>query len=375
MKHKKHISVIVKVTNSCNLNCKYCYDANNLKKSQISLNYLKKLFIILDEANYDYVQIIWHGGEPMLMGICFYEEVLKLQKKFSGSISFDNHMQTNGTLINNEWASFFVKNRFKIGVSYDGGDESSGRNLQDFSLRGRNLIAQHGVNCGVLNVINSHNIDNLIRLYKYYKNLNISVQFNYIFPCGRVFENNENLLLSADKYMSSMCDLFDIWIKDKDCNISVEPLISYIRSLVGYNTKCTTEGCLHNWICINYDGKIYPCAKMTKQEYILNHICNINKIEDIFYSEAYYNLLLAAVKRRKKCLDTCMLFKYCRGGCNADADLYGDLSSNLHNACVFYKGVMSHIISFFEKSVDNEIAEFNPTIRKYLDKLFKRDVI
>lgn len=80
----------------------------------------------------------------MLIGKEFYESIVRIQKGFP-LVKFDNHIQTNGTLIDDEWATFLCKtDLFYVGVSYDGGDERTGRERQEDSLNGRNLIVQHG---------------------------------------------------------------------------------------------------------------------------------------------------------------------------------------------------------------------------------------
>jgi len=74
----------------------------------------------LSFSDLDPVQIVWHGGEPMLAGIGFFENVMSLEKKLGKGRRFENHIQTNATLISKQWASFFAKNQFKVGISLDG---------------------------------------------------------------------------------------------------------------------------------------------------------------------------------------------------------------------------------------------------------------
>ena len=265
--------------------------------------------------------------------------------------------------------NFFVQNGFYVGVSYDGGDERTGRERQEDSLNGRNLIVQHGGACGVLTVIDRYNNENLLSLYQRYNKSNISVQFNCVFPSGRTIENSE-LLISTNEYVSNMCALFDYWLLDSSCKISVEPFMGYIRALCGYNTKCITQGCLYKWLCLDSTGAIFPCGRMVDNTHELNHITSISSVDDIFNSTAYKELTQAAILRRDLCLQNCDLFRYCRGGCNADAFMYGDISQNNHIACLSYKAIMKHIITQLA-TINNDSQNINPYVRKYISKIKK----
>lgn len=361
-----NISVVIKTTNACNLKCKYCYDANNTKRIDITLKNVERLFKLLS-TEYSVINIIWHGGEPILMGRDFYSSILDLQQKYSDNSSFVNKMQTNGTLIDNEWAKFLVKNKFRVGISYDGGAATTGREKQSESLDGRNNIIKNGGHCGVVSVVNSQNINNLTTIYEDYKKLKMNAQFNFIFPYGRTLENgNEYLIVSEETYINNMNSFFDYWLEDKECNIRIDPFISYIQLLQGINTKCVTGGCLYKFICMDNKGDIYPCGRIIMPQYYLGNINFLNSIKEIFYTDQFSNLLQSTINRRNKCSQTCAYYRYCRGGCNSDAIMYGDIELNNHFACSVFRGIMSHISSKINtyKNCDTKIQ--NPFVTKII---------
>ncbi|MBU1129457.1 MAG: radical SAM protein, partial [Nanoarchaeota archaeon] len=128
MSLKDHITVIVKPTHNCNLRCKYCYIEENAEKGNMPLSLaeeaIKKVSEFSKTSNW-----IWHGGEPLLMGVDFFKEIQKIQKFYEKKGNeFYNGIQTNGTLINNEILDFIEKaNDFDVGLSIDGPEKIHNR--------------------------------------------------------------------------------------------------------------------------------------------------------------------------------------------------------------------------------------------------------
>ena len=125
------IAIIVKLTNNCNLRCSYCGVSGPLVRSLIKTEYMdfsliNELFTkVLEYNDLGGVDFIWHGGEPLLMGLSFFKKIVNVQKEvFSQSkIKIKNSIQTNATLINEEWAKFFKEEKIQLGVSIDGPKE------------------------------------------------------------------------------------------------------------------------------------------------------------------------------------------------------------------------------------------------------------
>ena len=362
-----NISVIIKVTNACNLKCKYCYDANCLERKDVLIDDIVRLFELLAQE-YSTINIIWHGGEPMLVGIDFYRKVLSIQKSLFKDIVFVNKMQTNVTLMDKEWADFLVKHDFHVGISYDGGNDATGREKQKQTLDGRKKLISASGRCGVITVINSQNINDLVYIYEHYKRNNINAQFNAIFPYGHAAEIDNNfLMLPLDTYIKKMNAFFDYWLEDSDCNIRIDPFIAYLKLLKGINTKCVTGGCLYKFICMNNQGDIYPCGRIMMPQYYLGNIHKISSIKEIFYTEQFYKLLQSSVNRREKCIRSCRYYQYCRGGCTSDAIIYGDIEAGNHFACNSFRGIMQHVILKVEEyKSDNKKKSYNPTFIRIL---------
>ena len=120
--------VLRPVGEKCNLKCMYCYYNNSDQKynkhtimsTEILESFIKQYLSIYDGK----IEFMWHGGEPLLAGKEFYFKALEFQEKYkTSSHKIENNIQTNGTLIDKEWASFFRKNNFYVGISLDGIEE------------------------------------------------------------------------------------------------------------------------------------------------------------------------------------------------------------------------------------------------------------
>ena len=171
----------------CNLKCSYCYylDKSDIYGSDVKFvmndetleNCIKQHFLA---SSGDTVLFTWHGGEPLLAGIDFYEKVLSMQKRFLPQMkSFLNGIQTNGTLITKEWCEFFSANRFIIGVSIDGPEffhnamrhTSAQYGSFEKTLDGYRLLREYDIKTEILCVVNSYNVKHPLVVYDFFKML------------------------------------------------------------------------------------------------------------------------------------------------------------------------------------------------------------
>ena len=160
------IHVLAKPTGAvCNLRCDYCF---YLEKEKLFPE--KEIFRMSDAVLESYirqyagaqpspeVEFVWHGGEPTLLGIDFFRKAVEYQKPYRKLKTIKNSLQTNGTLLTDEWCDFFKKNGFFIGISLDGPAEIHDRHRRnrggepsfDAVMKGLRLLQKHGVNYNVL---------------------------------------------------------------------------------------------------------------------------------------------------------------------------------------------------------------------------------
>ena len=167
---------------TCNLACSYCffldkellYPNSKFRMSEETLEaYIRQL---IESHRSSRVTVAWQGGEPTLMGVDFYRKAIQFQEKYSRpGMSFENTMQTNGTLLDDEWCEFFKQNNFLIGLSLDGPRhlhdlyrvDKGGRPTFDKVMRGLRFLQKHGVDYNILVTVNRVTGDHPKEIYRF----------------------------------------------------------------------------------------------------------------------------------------------------------------------------------------------------------------
>lgn len=372
---KKHISVLINVTSQCNLRCKYCYHQNegyvdNTLDLSILEDFLKKTF-----PYYDSVKIIWHGGEPTSPGIDYYKKSFSMiddyARKHNTYVS--HSIQTNGTLIDSDWIEFIKKYKIHMGLSFDGckNDLTRGPYSSHKVKETSDLFKRNDIPFGYICVVNGINVQNLLEDYVSFNKQGISYKLNAYIIEESAFQNE--LLLDESVYINNMTELFLYWLNDETCKIHLDPFTGYVvEALIGPNLVCYRSSCLNSWIGLKPNGKITPCARHFPEQYEYTSVENIQRIEDIYHTEGFKNIICGSIERRNKCKTECDLYKYCNGGCNNCAIVDGNLNDNGGKTCRMYKGVMHNIVDYLNTNNINSdnyaIAIKNKWLIHYLEK-------
>lgn len=362
----KYINLVIKPTNACNMRCSYCYHSEKgYEAHKMSLKTFEKLCSI-SMPYLETMSIIWHGGEPLLMGIDFYKEANKIIESYQSKypIKVKQSFQSNGTLLNEEWIDFFKSNNISLGLSFDGLTNEVTRGNTELLLNKFQLLKDLGKRFGIIQVLNSESIKDVILTYEYYKKLSIDVKFNFIFN-AEIIKDKEKMLVPAQTYAKHMIEFFDYWIDDENCNISVDPFNEYIALYYNKSNSCRHNSCLMHWLSVDNQGNITPCGRNFPKEYSLGNIVQYADLRDAFSSEGYLKLLDGAVERRKKCMADCDLYDYCKGGCNNDKLLENGITNNGGFSCVVFTELFKHIQNLFQSDVEIK----NPKVLKLIRKL------
>lgn len=371
MNHFDRISILIIPTNYCNLSCRYCfhdpYVSDHDKNGYIQKDTLSRLFDIV-LPNYKHVNFVWHGGEPLAIGLDFYKFVIESQNKYKNVI-VKNSIQTNLTLINNEMIDFFNIYQFGIGSSFDGVKNHLSRYNTDLFLNKLELVKSRGINIGVIQVVSGINVDDLLENYFYFKKHSINYNINPYIKNHEV--DDSDLDLDSDKYVKNVIELFDFWLFDKDCNIDLKYFYKYIDFIL-YKEKsiCTTNSCLGKWIAIKPNGNIMPCNRYFPEEYCYGNVYDYENINECFNSNGFYKLLSQAVTRREKCLD-CSIYDYCSGGCNNIALIDGNIENNGGQICKTTLAIYEHIENTLHSVIESGWDVFdvvNPMVLKRYSK-------
>jgi uncharacterized protein len=324
MKKEYLFPIIEPVGTDCNLRCTYCY-YNRLerKKKPVKIMDMEVLENLVKELliyNKNYAPFNWHGGEPTLAPIEFYERVIELQNIYKTSNHrIKNIIQTNGTLLNENWLDFFQKNKFGIGISIDGPLELHEKHRPNSFKRiekSISLLKERGMRFGTICVVNSYNIQFPEKIYQFLKDMELSSVS--IKPCIGM-ENNQLTSFSVDPldYADFMIKIFNMWLKDDNPSLKIKQFFNILLPYFGGKAKnCSNQYCAcMRFVTIDKDGSVYSCNDFIEnfRDYSYGNICN-NNFETLLLSNnaQLWNQQMHDVV--KNCHD-CQFLKSCGGGC------------------------------------------------------------
>lgn len=321
----------------CNLNCDYCF---YLKKTHLFDHQKKSEFIMSDELLERYIEdyihaqpvesevvtFAWQGGEPSLLGISFFEKVISLQKKYQRpNQQIQNSFQTNGTLLTDEFCSFFKRHNFLIGVSIDGPEElhnsyrkdKAGKGTHSKVLRGIELLKGHQVEFNTMTVINSVNAPHPEKVYNFLKSLG-STFMQFIPIVEKSGDKVSKRSVKPELFGSFMSGLFKEWVKEDIGKIFIGHFDMLLALYCGYPSQM----CVHAKECgtalaIEHNGNIYSCDHFVHPDYLLGNIKDmnlsgiVNGEKQVKFGRDKYSTL------PDKCLK-CEYLKLCYGACPKD---------------------------------------------------------
>jgi uncharacterized protein len=365
------ISVIIKPTLECNINCRHCYHTPDERTSErMSLEVLDRLFRMLSQE-YESAWFIWHGGEPLLMPFKFYKDAIVLQEKYfgKGSHRAGNTIQTNGVLLDRSFINFCKEKRINIGVSFEGKYNDALREKTETVREKVEYLSDRERVFSVSSTISSETASKQKEIYRSFKADKTAVSFAPVIPAGCAAGGG--MVPNADEYIRSSIECFDEWLHDKDAEIPLIPHYLYVLNALGepQESDCAHNSCLTKWICVYPNGDLYPCGKGCPSEFKFGNISKIEKISDAFLTEGFAKIITGTIERRKRCMAECVLYKYCNGGCSIDAYYESGIERTGGDSCRIFKEVFGHVLS----AVD-EIIETRPDLSSY-NKFIKDAVL
>ncbi|MBQ3518273.1 MAG: SPASM domain-containing protein [Clostridia bacterium] len=348
------LSLMIKPASSlCNLSCEYCFYRDvSEHREHLGFGIMQKdtaevlIQKALDYAAGESVAFAFQGGEPTLAGLDFFrfftETVNRLNIKKS-KIYYG--MQTNGTVIDGEWASFLRENNFLVGLSLDGDFDGNkfrkrpdGQNAFYKIITTAELLKKHKVEFNILTVLTGFCADNGERIYKYFR----SKGFRYLqfIPCLRPFDSAEQseLYMTAEQYADFLIKVFNLYVKDyvRHDYMSIRQFDNWVRLYLGHPTEqCGIKGhCSHQFVS-EANGNIYPCDFYCTDEYFLGNIkeTDFSAMEKSDTARLFIRESLKVPDRCKKC----NVYPMCRaGGCKRtqQSEDYCKAYKRFFNACL-----------------------------------------
>lgn len=379
------------VGSKCNLDCDYCYylEKENLyvKKNPVMSEELLERFIkqYIESQTMPEIMFTWHGGETLMRPLSFYKRAVELQKQYAGGRHIDNSIQTNGTLLNDEWCKFFKENNFLVGISIDGPQEfhdeyrrdKMGRPSFHRVMKGIELLKKHEVEFNCMAVVNDYNVDYPIEFYNFFKEIGCQyIQFTPIVE--RIRKNNSLLKLAtakeseedvelapytvpADKWGSFLCAIFDEWVKQDVGKIFIQIFDSTLANWVGEQPSvCTMAKTCGHAGAMEFNGDVYSCDHFVFPEYRLGNINN-QTLTSMMYSEEQLKFGNDKFDTLPKQCRECDFLFACYGECPKNRfikDKYGN--DGLNYLCEGYYKFFSHVAPYMDFMKKELLAERPP---------------
>lgn len=288
------VTIMIKPVGAlCNLDCTYCYylPTKTIYKGhqhRMSLRTLEEVFAsILPRFDQD-VTIAWQGGEPTLAGLDFFRQAMAFQQTYKRPGQRIHHgLQTNGTLLDDQWCGFLRQNQFLVGLSVDGPPRFHDRyrvtNRHDISsdlvLHGHSLLQKHGVDYNILCVLNDYNVEQPDEVFQYL--LNLGARWVQFIPAIEWIKDptNEQSNIQAPyspdpmAYGKFLCRVFNLWFEKYRGRISVRIFDAVLNKLVlGEMPFCILDGSCHNQLTIEHDGAVFGCDHFVESRWQLAKI-------------------------------------------------------------------------------------------------------
>lgn len=355
------VPIIKTVGVACNLKCRYCW-FNPLDQTKIEvmpIELLEKLVRgyaeVDDSGSY---QFIWHGGEPLLAGIDFFQSALELQKRFMSGTRVKNVIQTNGTLLSPAWVRFFLENDFRVGISLDGPKHlhdtlrvtHSGRGSHDRIMANLVQARKLGLKFSVIATINSANVQAADEIFRFFVDHGIrSFGFNMVYERG---PNGQPLRFSItnEQYAEFQCRIFDLWLERNDRGLRIRHIDSLVQGLLGLPVRsCIYAGTCERFISVGSNGDVHPCERLTDAPR-LGNLCD-SSLSELLQQAPYARHRQSTQKLPQDCQD-CRFLSVCRNGCT-----HHRVHGKLH-FCEARKVVFRHVESRLE-----EILDANPALK------------
>jgi len=266
----------------------------------------------------------WQGGEPTLMGIDFFRSAVRLQKQYGRpGASVSNGLQTNGTLLTDEWAAFFTEYRFLLGISLDGppGIHDHYRTSLDGMgshrkvMRGIRALRRQKTEFNILTLVTQANVRRGKEVYRYLKEEGCF--FHQYIPCVERDETGEPLpwTINGEEWGRFLLDIFEVWYPQDVRAISIRNFDSIIEKLItGKVTVCSMGSSCLSYFVVEHNGDIYPCDFFVEPSLKLGNIRTMKDWEEILASSRYRGFGNQKSRTHPACME-CPHLDLCYGDC------------------------------------------------------------
>ncbi len=366
----------------CNLDCSYCFylekerlfpnNENFRMREQLLESYIKQY---IQSQHVPSVSFAWQGGEPTLLGVRFFRKVVELQQRYADGKEINNAIQTNGTLLDDEWCEFLAQEKFLVGISIDGPARlhdtfrvtKKGGGTYEKVFNGLRLLKKHGVDFNTLTVVNRLNSKHPLEVYRFLRN--IGSGFIQFIPLVERLADQEAKRLGLDlatpprlgdeescrmsvtnwsveprQYGKFLVEIFDEWVKRDVGRVFVQIFDAALGNWVGVGSGlCVFSETCGSALALEHDGSLYSCDHYVYPAYKLGNIAEqplgemVRSLKQQEFGKAKKNSL------PRYCLECDVRF-VCHGECPKHRFIRtADGEPGLNYLCAAYKTFFHHI--------------------------------
>jgi uncharacterized protein len=337
----------------CNLNCKYCFylekkglypDERRWRMSdEVLAQYVRQY---IQSQPQEEISFAWQGGEPTLLGVDFFRQVVELQRKYAGGKRICNALQTNGTLLDDRWCEFFTANGFLVGLSIDGPREAHdryrvdrrGRPTFDAVMRGLELLKKHKTDFNTLTVVNRANSRKPLEVYRFLKQVGSGyVQFiplverspprgpnaaacDLAEPPGPGAAAGPEARVTgwsvpAGEYGRFLCAIYDEWVRNDVGKVSVQLFEVALGCWIGLGSSlCVFARTCGAAMALEHNGDLYSCDHYVYPKYRLGNILHAG-LADLAGSPRQMKFGADKLDTLPRYCRECAVRFACNGGC------------------------------------------------------------
>jgi uncharacterized protein len=366
---------------ACNLACEYCFYLEKQAMFEPGEQYRMPDHVLsafigkyISSQPTPVVEFVWQGGEPTLLGIDFFRRVIEIQKPYMGAKTISNSLQTNGTLLDDDWCRFLKRHRFLVGISLDGPKEihdryrkdRKGRGTFEKAMRGLRLLQKHQVEYNVLACVARETAARPLEVYRFLRETGVEfIQFTPIverMPDSRSAQQGLRLAVPAaldsrdeqgevtpwsvgpESYGDFLIDVFEEWVRNDVGKVFVMNFEWALNAWIGNPSPV----CIHAKQCgrslaIEHNGDVYACDHCVYPDYRLGNILS-DALERLVQKSLVSGFGVSKETALPGWCRECDVLAACQGGCpkHRFATTFDD-EPGLHYLCAGYKKFFLHI--------------------------------
>ncbi|MEB4591257.1 anaerobic sulfatase maturase [Candidatus Thiothrix sp. Deng01] len=370
-------SIVIKPIGSfCNLRCAYCFylqkhelyegpPSTHKMNDETLENLIRQMFACSPNPTF-----AWQGGEPTVLGVEFFEKVVRLQRKHAHGKPYSNALQTAGHLLTADWAEFLRRENFLVGLSMDGPKEIHDHYRKDVHGKGTfervfanaKMLLEHQVPVNILATVNDCSAQHPREIYHFF--VDNGFHFMQFSPVVELNPDNPEIAapytVSADAYGRFLTKIFKLWVKDFDFhalkqNTSIRFFDELLKRYVGMQPDhCVLHKHCNQYLVVEHNGDLYSCDFLVSRDTFLGNL-HATPLDAAFHSEAHRQFGAMKADYGEEC-QQCQWLHQCYGGCIKDR-LHDPRDGGHNHFCASYK-------YFFERA-DKDFRMFADLYRKH----------